>query len=70
MYSSATFSLGVQLRIPALRIVSLSFFWLSLTTWMIVALGVLHNQWRRAAVTVAAMDIPCPGPERTPRALQ
>ncbi|MGB6165057.1 MAG: tellurite resistance/C4-dicarboxylate transporter family protein [Pseudonocardiaceae bacterium] len=54
MYSSATFSLGVQLRIPALRIVSLSFFWLSLTMWMIVALGVLHNQWRRRCANLMA----------------
>ncbi|MGH3865449.1 MAG: tellurite resistance/C4-dicarboxylate transporter family protein [Pseudonocardiaceae bacterium] len=46
MYSSATFGLGGQLHIPALRTVSLSFFWLGLTTWLIVALGLLHNQWR------------------------
>jgi tellurite resistance protein TehA-like permease len=45
MYSSATFGLAVELRVPALRTVSLIFFWFGLTTWLIIALGLLHDQW-------------------------
>lgn len=47
MYSCATFGLSVRLHSPALRAVSLSFCWLGLTAWLIVALGLLHNHWRK-----------------------
>lgn len=46
MYSAATFGLGVAQRNLILRTVSLSFFWVGFTTWLIVAFGLLHNQWR------------------------
>jgi tellurite resistance protein TehA-like permease len=49
MYSAATFSLAVDLRIPALRTVSLVFFWFGMTAWLLVALGLLHKRWREGS---------------------
>jgi hypothetical protein len=50
-------ALAVELRVPALRTVSLIFFWFGLTTWLIIALGLLHNQWcRRSSWGVVLYD--------------
>lgn len=54
MYSSATFGLSRQLHIPALRTVSLSFFSIGLTAWLIVALGLLRNRCRRRRANLMA----------------
>ncbi|WP_211177501.1 tellurite resistance/C4-dicarboxylate transporter family protein [Pseudonocardia acidicola] len=49
MYSTATSGLAVELRIPALGAISLAFFWFAMTTWLLVALGLLHEQWHEGS---------------------
>jgi tellurite resistance protein TehA-like permease len=52
MYSAATYAMAVETGWPVLPAVSLAFFWIAFTTWVIVAIGLLLRFLRsRAADT-------------------
>ncbi|MGH8963578.1 MAG: tellurite resistance/C4-dicarboxylate transporter family protein [Jatrophihabitantaceae bacterium] len=42
MYSSATQATGVELRMRSLTTMSLVFFWIALTVWLLVTVGLAH----------------------------
>ena len=48
MYSAATGYTATVLHIPALRTVSLVFFWAAFTLWTLVAVGLVHTAGARA----------------------
>lgn len=52
MYAAATHGTAVSLHLPSLRTVSLVFFWVSCTVWVLVAVGLAHFALarRRAAM--------------------
>jgi tellurite resistance protein TehA-like permease len=49
MYATATAACAVALRWPALRTISLVFFWDALAAWAMVAVGFVHNGLRPGA---------------------
>lgn len=48
MYSTATQATASQLHLPALSTVSLVFFWIAFSVWVLVAMGWLHSVVRAA----------------------
>jgi tellurite resistance protein TehA-like permease len=50
MFSAATAATARQFQLPALVTVSLVFFWVALTVWLLIAVGLIHLSvatWRR-----------------------
>lgn len=51
MYSAATQATAQQLHMPSLKTVSLVFFWIAFTAWLLVAVGWLHSLARHQSGT-------------------
>lgn len=49
MYSAATSAVGRELGVPQLATVSLVFFWIAFTIWLLVATGLVHRGLARVA---------------------
>ena len=54
MYSAASAATATQLHMLSLGTISLVFFWVAFTVWMLVAIGLLHSAVRRTAQRRAA----------------
>lgn len=53
MYSAATGTTALQMRLPSLTTISLVFFWIALTVWLLVAVGLAHVAIARSRKTRA-----------------
>lgn len=63
MYSAATSAVGAGLGLPQLATVSLVFFWIAFTIWVLVGTGLVHTGVARARRLVRALR----SPHRSPR---
>jgi tellurite resistance protein TehA-like permease len=67
MYSAATGTTALQMRLPPLTTISLVFFWIALTVWVLVAVGLAHVAIARTRKTHSERQSPLIAPRHRVR---
>lgn len=52
MYSSATQATSTELHMRSLTTISLVFFWVAFTVWLLVTVGLVHLRWARSRLAM------------------